>query len=409
MRKLRRSILLILVIFFGAVGYCLASNIPLAQIKELPNKITISKQDLNLLIDKKFGSIIKTKLTGNLETSGNGANNVKLNIKLFNIITLKQIDVDIKDINVWAGGDTVGFSLSSNGVIVVGSSAVATENGNVNTLKDTDIKSGDVILEIEGEKVNRVGDLSVIANKEENQGKSLMVKLRRNGKEQTTTITPAKDYQTQKFKLGLWVKDDMSGVGTLTYIRQDNNRFGALGHAICDSESKEPFDVKGGDMYKCTVIGLNKATKGKPGEIKALFVQSGNNSIGSVDKNNRYGVFGTYNSAKLERLNTKETIKVGGRWTAKPGKAKIRVNLDDEIKDYDIEIIKTNYQSSSSDKSMVIRVLDKELLKKTGGIIQGMSGSPIIQNDRVVGAVTHVFVSDPTKGFGIYLDWMINE
>ena len=410
MRKLGKSILLILVIFFGAVGGCLVSNIPFAEIKNLPDKITVSNQDLDTLTENQnFGFMIKSKLSGNLETSDGGSSNIKLNIKLLNIITLRQIDVDVKDISVWTGGDTVGFSLTSNGVIVVGSSSVATENGNVNTLNNADIKSGDVLLEIEGEKVNRVGDLSRIANKEENQGKTLTVKIRRNGKEQETKITPAKDTQTQKYKLGLWVKDDMSGVGTLTYVRQDNNRFGALGHAICDSESKEPFDVNGGDMYKCTVIGLNKATKGKPGEIKALFVQSGNNAIGSVDKNNKYGIFGTYNTTKIEKLRKKETIKVGGRWTAKPGKAKIRVNLDDEIKDYDIEIIKTNYQSSSSDKSMVIRVLDKELLKKTGGIIQGMSGSPIIQNDRVVGAVTHVFVSDPTKGFGIYLDWMINE
>lgn len=409
MGKLKKSVLLILAIFLGVCAGFVVANFPFSLLKELPDKITVSKQDLDNLVDNKLGFMLNSKLSGNLETSNSGQSNIKLNIKLLNILTLKQIDVDVKDIEVWAGGDTVGFSLTSSGVIVVGSSFVATENGNVNTLEKADIKSGDVIYEIEGERVNRVSDLTQIANKEENQDKSLSVKIKRNGKEQETTITPAKELQTQKYKLGLWVKDDMSGVGTLTYVRQDNNRFGALGHAICDSESKQPFEVKGGDMYKCTVIGLNKAVKGKPGEIKALFVQSGNNTIGSVDKNNKYGIFGTYNSDKIEKLKKKETIKVGGRWTAKPGKAKLRVNLDDEIKDYDIEIIKTNYQASSSDKSMVIRVLDKDLLKKTGGIIQGMSGSPIIQNDRVVGAITHVFVSDPTKGFGIYLDWMINE
>ncbi|MBQ7307293.1 MAG: hypothetical protein IJW82_02090 [Clostridia bacterium] len=160
-------------------------------------------------------------------------------------------------------------------------------------------------------------------------------------------------------------------------------------------------------MYNCNVIGVTKGYKGNPGELKGLFFQ-GKDSQGIIDKNMEYGVYGQINDDSI--LKNSEELKVGGRFVARPGKAKIRACIDGtESKDYDVEIIKTNYQSASNDKSMVIKVTDKELLRKTGGIVQGMSGSPIIQNNKVIGAITHVFVNDPTKGFGIYLDWMLNE
>ena len=159
-------------------------------------------------------------------------------------------------------------------------------------------------------------------------------------------------------------------------------------------------------MYKCSILGLKKGTKGRAGELKGLFIQNKNNKLGEVDKNSDCGVFGNVTT----NFSNREKMLAGGRLYAKPGKAFIRTSIDNgEMKDYEVEIIKTNYQSSSNEKSMVIRVTDKELLKKTGGIIQGMSGSPIIQNNRVIGAITHVFINDPTKGFGIYLDWMINQ
>lgn len=392
--------------------YALVST-PFLELKNYPSTVNLTYEEIKQINDEHmFGKFVTCSCNDIVSTnniSNSNSNLINVSFKLFNLITIKTIKVNTNDVDVIAGGNVVGFSLNSSGVIAIGSSSVTTENGNINTLDKADIKSGDIILEIAGEKVYRITDIEKIINKEENAGKTLDVKIRRKDEEKVVKVQPVKELQSQKYKLGLWIKDDISGVGTLTYVRKDNNRFGALGHAISDSDSKQPFEISSGDMYKCTVIGFNKAVKGKPGEIKALFIQ-GSNSLGKVDKNNKYGVFGEYDEKKLSKLNTESVLKAGGRLMVKPGKAKIRVSLDNEKpKDYDIEIIKTNYQNMSSDKSMVIRVTDKELLKKTGGIIQGMSGSPIIQNEKIVGAVTHVFVSDPTKGFGVYLDWMINE
>ena len=172
--------------------------------------------------------------------------------------------------------------------------------------------------------------------------------------------------------------------------------------------SQSQYDTIAEKHNHCLLEYVKKGTKGHAGELKGLFMQGKSNRLGIVDKNDDCGVFGKIECENI--CNTKDTLLAGGRLYAKPGKAYIRTSVDGNIKkDYEIEIVKTNYQSSSNEKSMVLRVTDKELLSKTGGIVQGMSGSPIIQNDRVIGAVTHVFINDPTKGFGIYLDWMINQ
>ncbi len=198
------------------------------------------------------------------------------------------------------------------------------------------------------------------------------------------------------------------GVGTLTFINPNTLRFGALGHAIADADTKENFDVKSGELYKCNVIGVKMGKRGIPGEIMGLFVP-GRNEQGTIDKNNDYGVFGNV-FENSEFLNDDKLMPIGGRLTAKPGKAKILTTIDgNNIESFDIEIIKTNYGGGANSKSMVIRVTDEDLISRTGGIVQGMSGSPIIQDGKIVGAVTHVFVNDPKKGFGLYLDWMLNE
>lgn len=410
MKKFAKYTLFSLIAIIGIFFVYAFVTTPFAEIKNCPSLVNLSYEEIQDVNNNHvFGKFVYAKCNDILSTNNVSSNIVNVSFKLFNLITIKTIQVNTNEVEVLAGGNVVGFSLNSSGVIVIGSSPVITEQGNVNTLNQSDIKAGDVILEIAGEKVNRISSIEKIINKPENAGKELEVIIKRKDEQLKVMVTPALDMQSKKYKLGVWIKDDVSGVGTLTYVRKDNKRFGALGHAISDVENQKPFEISGGDVYNSTIIGYNKAVKGKPGEIKALYVQ-GSNSLGKVDKNTKFGVFGTYEESKFLKLNNHETLKTGGRLTAKPGKAKIRVSLDNEApQDYDIEIIKTNYQNLSSDKSMVIRVTDKELLNKTGGIIQGMSGSPIIQDDKIIGAVTHVFISDATKGFGVYLDWMINE
>jgi stage IV sporulation protein B len=400
----------VFLIFVLTLMLVILSQIPFSLILDLPNMVKVDEKVISQLNNEKyFGKYISACLDGETTTSTNPSDsNIFFKLKLFNFITIKTIKANTEHISVYAGGIPVGFSLNSDGVIVMGSSFVLTKEGSINTLQNSTLKNGDIIKQIGGEEVKKIGDIKDIINREENKDKELKIVAKRKDKNIETTIKPALDLQSKTYKLGLWVKDDASGIGTLTYVRADNNRFGALGHAISDIDTKLPFNVDTGEMYHCSIIGLNKGVKGKPGEIKGLFLQ-GRNCLGTVDKNNNFGVFGVIN-LNSDILEKKELLEAGGRLTARPGKAKIRVSVDgNTTHDYDIEIIKTNYQANSNEKSMVIRVTDEALLKLTGGIIQGMSGSPIIQNNKVVGAVTHVFVSDPTKGFGVYLDWMFNQ
>ena len=234
-----------------------------------------------------------------------------------------------------------------------------------------------------------------------------MLSVTRNGENLQIGILPALDIQTNTYKLGLWVKEDAVGIGTLTFINATTGRFGSLGHSINDSETNECIEVSGGNIYDSRILGVKKGSSGRAGELMGTF--SREDVIGSVDKNCEYGVYGYLDNVN-NVIDSKTSIQIGGRLSAKPGKATILSCIDGEdIEEFDIEIIKTNFQSSSNQKSMVIRVTDKDLIARTGGIVQGMSGSPIIQNGKLIGAVTHVFVNDATKGFGLYIDWMLEQ
>ncbi len=402
-KKLSFIIILSILSFFVYVIF----TTPFLAIYNLSNTLNSTFETVEKINkEKPFGKFVYAKYDDSIFASAGEKKPIKVDLKLLNLITIKTFFANTEEPEVYTGGDIVGFSLNGDGVVILGFGDVETEDGKFDTTQNSGLKKGDIICEIEGECVNSVADICKVANRENNQNRELEIKFKRQNEYHQSTIWSKLDKNSGIFKLGLWVKDDVSGIGTLTFVRKDNNRFGALGHAICDNDTKTIYNINSGEMYNCTVLGLKKGTKGKAGELKGLFIQSKNNKIGSVDKNTEYGVFGEAN----KDYSIKQCLKAGGRLYAKPGKAYIRTSIDGgTAEDYEIEIIKTNYQSTSNEKSMVIRVTDKELLQKTGGIIQGMSGSPIIQNDMVIGAVTHVFINDPTKGFGVYLDWMINQ
>ena len=394
-----------------AIILSLAFFVPFSSIKSLPDNMFCNFEAIeNINKNKIFGNFVSAKYKNNVEVSTSGENFIKVDLKLLNLITLKTFNaVNTSGSTLFAGGDIVGFALKGKGVVVISGGEVETENGIVCTTQHSDIKKGDIILKIEGEDVKSVADICRVANAEKNKDRSLSLILQRGDKQIETTIINALDKNSKLYKLGLWVKDDVSGIGTLTYIAKDSGRFGALGHAISDNDTKTIYNINSGEMYPCTVIGLKKGAKGRAGELRGLFMQGKSNKIGNVDKNCESGVFGFVCTNKHIEAG-KDEFEIGGRLFAKPGKAYIRTAIDGNLKkDYEIEIVKTNYQSSSNEKSMIIRVTDKALINKTGGIIQGMSGSPIIQNGKIIGAVTHVFLNDPTKGFGVYLDWMINQ
>lgn len=296
---------------------------------------------------------------------------------------------------VFLGGYPIGIELKCNGVIVERVDNVMTEAGRA-SLKNY-IKPGDNIIALDSNAIKSGNDIVEYLMKFD--GKSTVISLYRNGDLMNVEVNPLKEALTSKLRLGIQVKESVLGVGTLTYYKEDG-RFGCLGHPICD-ENGNYISISDGNVYDCRITGVIKGEKGSPGELRAIFTSS---KIGSIDKNIKFGVYGNFD-------NVKEGYKIetGSRADVVPGKAYIYTTVNDKTDFYEAEIIKASYQPHIEDKGMVIRITDSRLLHSTGGVVQGMSGSPIIQNDKLIGAVTHVFINDPTKGYGTYIDWMLEN
>ncbi len=396
------------IIFVMVISAFLLPNIK--KVSALPDNMVVTYSDIEEANNsKEFSPLINLELPKNIDVSTDGdLTDTVLKIKLFNLFTIKKVNIRLlSDTDVYVGGETVGFNLFSEGVICVGSNAIVTADGAQEPIKTSGLMDGDAILKIEDIEIENIQDIDRIINLPAFAGKPLILTIRRNGEEIKTKITPAFDLLNQKYKLGLWVRNNASGVGTLTYVKKNDFRFGAVGHPIVDSSLADNFSVDSGNIYKCRLLGIKKGERNNPGEIRST-INLSDDSIGLADTNCKYGVYGNILNKGI--VDADRTAILGGRLSVKLGDAKIYCSLDNEgVKAYDIKIIKANKQNTADDKSMIIKITDKELLEKTGGIIQGMSGSPIVQNGKIVGAVTHVFVNDPTRGYGVYVDWMIDN
>lgn len=365
--------------------------------------LVLTKSEWEKLCQNKFVSICDSLQSAYADDGQ--IDEYVIKYKLFNMSNITSLKVKVLDDNkVWLGGETLGFSLKTRGVVVVGGNVIITQDGKYNPMKDAGIVSGDLIVRMGDKMTNSAEDIGEILRM--SNGGDIEVEYIRNGVRYITTIKPAYDVLTKSYKLGLWIKEDALGVGTLTYILPDNLRFGSLGHAINNGNSDEILEVSGGSIYECSVVGVKKGKSGAPGELIGMFSKT--DAIGDIDKNTEYGVYGYY--FDTEKFDDKRKIEIGGKASARPGRATIVSCINGEdVKEYEIEIIKTNYQSNGGNKGLVFRVIDKDLLDKTGGIVQGMSGSPIIQNGKIIGAVTHVFVNDASKGTGLYIDLMLTN
>ncbi|MBR2974237.1 MAG: SpoIVB peptidase [Clostridia bacterium] len=302
---------------------------------------------------------------------------------------------------VYLGGYPLGLTLDGEGVTIVGLNEFVSSDGQiVCPALACGLQIGDVIVSIDDTKIYSSSMLVQIARK--SQGRAVKMSFVRQGEKLCCEITPQKDFATGSFRLGLWTKDVSSGVGTLTYVKQDGT-FGCLGHPIVDSKGKI-VDASNGGVYKCVINDVAAGKRGQAGELHGSF--DFDDKIGSIYLNNKFGVFGTLDEHPSELT----LVDVLPRGKVKMGKASIYTTVDGvERHCFDVEIVKTCNQGAPDDKSMVLRVVDEELIAKTGGIVQGMSGSPIVQDGKLVGAVTHVFVNDPTKGYGIYAEWMLKN
>lgn len=302
---------------------------------------------------------------------------------------------------VYIGGNTAGFTLNLGGVQIVALCEVATGDGAKCPAQESGLKSGDILLAADGVKIDGQETLNRILAKSE--GKKIVLTVRRESGEFTTAITPQKDTKG-KYKIGVLIRDKVSGIGTVTYIDKESGRFGALGHPVLD-ERENIMTVDKGKVYECSIVSVSRGVRGKAGELKGLFVGEGD--FGVSDTLNECGLFGTVN----ENFEYSGYVKaeVGGTDTAHPGEAFIYSTVNGlQCEKFSVSIVKVD-KDNEENKNYVLKITDKNLIRRTGGIVQGMSGSPIVQDGKLVGAVTHVFLNDPTRGYGIGIERMLGN
>lgn len=331
----------------------------------------------------------------------------KIKLNFLGFLPIKSISLKkMADIEVIPGGNSIGIKLSSEGVLVVGHSNVkVNEEIKESPAKAAGIEIGDIITEIDGKKVETSKEL--IQNVRKCESGKVKLHIIREGKEIEKDVQLINE-NDDGYKIGLWVRDSTAGVGTITFYDERSGKFGALGHPVTDGETNEPFSIKEGDLLKSSIISVRKGEKGSPGELRGIF-QDEESPIGKIEKNTQCGIFGETNKNVCSYVENKP-MHVASRNEISLGKASILTTIDEEgPKEYEIEIVKLFQQDEPGPKSMIIKITDENLLSKTGGIVQGMSGSPIIQNGKVIGAVTHVLINKPDVGYGIYIDWMLQD
>lgn len=324
-------------------------------------------------------------------------------------LPVKKVDVEVlKDFKVIPGGQSIGVKLNTVGVLVVGHHLVETDAGKLSPGEKAGIEVGDMITEINGTKIEKLADVAPFVQKAGEETKSLDVVLKREQKTVKTQLLPLKEKGEKNYKLGLYIRDSAAGIGTMTFYDPESKKYGALGHVISDMDTKKPIVVENGEIVNSEVTSIQKGADGKPGEKLARF-SSDRNVIGNITRNSPFGIFGKLNQT-IENDLLDKPMPIALSHQVKEGPAQILTVVDGkEVEMYDIEIVSTIPQKYPATKGMVLKVTDPELLEKTGGIVQGMSGSPIIQNGKVIGAVTHVFVNDPTSGYGVHIEWMLSE
>lgn len=322
-------------------------------------------------------------------------------VKIFGTIPLKSINVStIERIKLYPGGMPFGVKFHTDGVLIVGITDVDTANGIVNPAYDSGLRVKDIITKVNGVNVTTVEEVTKYI--ETSEGNELQFTVLRNNEELDITVTPVYSDIDSTYKAGIWIRDSTAGIGTITFINPANNTFAGLGHGICDVDTGELMPMLKGHILNVSISGVNKGKPGYPGELKGYF---NSDKIGALIGNTHAGVYGTL--VQVPTSPVSEPMPIGLRKDAHEGEAYIYCTTDtNPPQRYSVEIIKIN-QNTDDLKNFIIKITDPALLEATGGIVQGMSGSPIIQDDKLIGAVTHVLINDPTKGYGIFVETML--
>lgn len=396
--EILKRVLFILILVIIYVYVC--------NISMLPNDI-ILMQGETLRLKTIFGLNVQNEET--MQASSNLNNSIveetgkmNLNLNLFNLFSVKNVTVNvIPKTTVIPIGKAIGMKLYTKGVLVVGMSEIEGQK----PYENSGIETGDKIIEINDTKINTTDELIECVNN--SKGKSVEIKYISNNQEEIASIEPVKT-SNNEYKLGLWVRDAAAGVGTLTFYEPSTGEFGALGHGINDVDTYDLIDIASGELVSTDIIDIVKGEDGSPGEIRGT-IDNGY-TLGKIYKNTGFGIYGSINNiAKLNLFHSQE-LEVANRNEITTGKAEIICELENgKSQSYEIEIERIFLDNNQNNKSMLIKVTDEELLEKTGGIIQGMSGAPIIQNGKFIGAVTHVLVNDAKTGYAVFADLMIKQ
>lgn len=377
------------------------------KIDKIPNTIFI-REGQNITYDYflKFSEDDDVKVSNLIDKK---ETEKKAKVKLLGLLPIKSVSVKAipSEVMLYPGGQPLGVKISTKGVLVVALSDIETSKGKVTSPgASSGIQIGDSIIKINKKEISSAEQVASLVNSSE--GNELAITIERKGSIINKKVTPIKNDSDNSYKIGLWVRDSTAGVGTLTFYDAKSQRFAALGHPITDIDTGTILNVSTGQIVSSSIVSVRKGLRGSPGELKGIFVDE-DSSLGNVSKNTECGIFGSADKSLINKKYDKP-MKVALRNEIKEGPAKIITTVQgEEPKAYSIEIQKLLEQDSPGPKSMIIKVTDPELLEKTGGIVQGMSGSPIIQNDKIVGAVTHVLINKPDVGYGIYIEWMLKD
>lgn len=333
-----------------------------------------------------------------------------VDFRLFGLIPLRRLKVDVvPPIKLVPGGHSIGVLLHSRGVIVVGHAAIRGEDGGLHQPgREAGLALGDAITQIGGVEISGEEQAARLFEEAGRVGGPVSVTIKRRGRMLTKWVTPLREKESGKWRAGIYIRDGAAGVGTLTFYDPASGRYGALGHVIADAETSQPIDVQDGHIVEAEISSIQPGRPAAPGEKDGRF-KNEDNWLGTIERNTRFGIFGSMH-APVHNPYFPEPIPVGLGSQVKQGPAEILTVVDGQkLERYAVTITRLMRQPTAEGKNMIVKVTDARLLAKTGGIVQGMSGSPIVQDGRIIGAVTHVFVNDPTRGYGILIEWMLQD
>ncbi len=377
---------------YEPLNSCLFNSFVRGKVSE--NSMTVSQSNDPPVTVDHYGDI-------QLDTSRVGVYSVEASF--MGIFPLKQVSVEVREpMRLVVGGNLLGMKMDTDGIVVVGlSHVVGSQSQKITPMEHTGIEVGDQIETLDGREMDSI--TALVSAVEQSQGKKLKVGYRHKGENKETMVTPAKS-SDGSYKLGAWVRDSSAGIGTMTFYNPQNDTFGALGHSICDVDTGEKLPVEKGIVLPCTISRIQRSAKGSPGRLEGALAAPA--QYGTIVSNSDIGIYGHMTAGDFKQGSLME---VGSRFSVQEGNASILCSLDGKtVEEYQISIEKKS-GNTVAQKGMIIRITDPKLLQKTGGIVQGMSGSPIIQNGKLVGAVTHVFINDPTRGYGIFIENMLDE